>query len=248
MRRVSALWASSLPSAMVRKTPLDLSVLSIHPLRAPRRLTVTWLPTDTYLSLPLTFNMNNVCQVSTPPPAPPLQLPLSATIAAADAPPPQPSLFAALYPPTLRALPSFALPLVVSPVCVSLSLTLSLSPAFISGKLSARTRLEGKERERERERDRGCRLTETTRGERRHLAARRRPVECRLLAPSWCPPGRHGLFFERYLHATAIYRAMSEAVAIEGRGRGSLGGEHLLLKALLRSFFRSHLLLLSTWH
>ena len=69
MRRVSALWASSLPSAMVRKTPLDLSVLSIHPLRAPRRLTVAWLPTDTYLSLPLTFDMNNVCQVSTQPSA-----------------------------------------------------------------------------------------------------------------------------------------------------------------------------------
>ena len=48
--------------------------------------TVTWLPTDTYLSLPLTFDMNNVCQVSTQPPPPPhLLLPLSATAAAGNA-------------------------------------------------------------------------------------------------------------------------------------------------------------------
>ena len=47
---------------------LSLARLFFLSLSAPGR-TVTWLPTDTYLSLPLTFDMNNVCQVSTQPSA-----------------------------------------------------------------------------------------------------------------------------------------------------------------------------------
>ena len=78
--------------------------------------------------------------------------------------------------------------------------------------------------------------------ERGAAAPGRPPTYCGMplarLAPSWCPPDRHGLFFERDLHATAIYRAMSEAVAIEGRGGRSRWGT-LALKGsftLVRSF------------
>ena len=127
---------SSCPS-IVGKIPLTLSLVSSFCLSAPGR-TVTWLPTDTYLSLPLTFDMNNVCQVSTQPP-----LRHHRTCCCHFLPQsPPPSLFAALFPPTLRTSASSAF----SPGrCLSSALPLS---ALANGEPSARPRLERRGRER----------------------------------------------------------------------------------------------------